>query len=48
MAAYQTIFLTRTAPDFSSLTSTLWLALVLLLFGVWLFLRHAHELVDEL
>ena len=48
MAAYQTIFLARTAPDFSSLTSTLWLAIVLLLFGVWLFLRHAHELVDEL
>ena len=48
MAAYQDIFLARAAPDYSSLHATLWLAIVLLLLGAWLFLRHAHELVDEL
>lgn len=48
IAGYQTIFLGKSLPDFGSLATPALLALGCLIVGVWIFLRHADELVDEL
>ena len=48
IAGYQTIFLDKSLPDFWSLATPALIALCCLTLGVWIFLRHADELVDEL
>ena len=48
IAGYQSIFLAQSWPDFSSLVTPTLAALGCLVLGVWIFLRHADELVDEL
>ena len=48
IAGYQTIFLNHSVPQLSTLVAPFVAGLVSLLLGVWMFLRHSDELVDEL
>jgi lipopolysaccharide transport system permease protein len=48
MAAYQTIFFSRSLPDFGSLIPFAVLTAALLVLGAWFFLSRVGELVDEL
>ena len=48
IAGYQSIFLNHAVPDWPSLLAPGLAALICVVGGAWLFLRHADELVDEL
>jgi len=48
LAAYQTVFLSREVPDFTSLLPLLLITLLFLFLGARLFLARVGELVDEL
>ena len=48
VAGYQSIFLHHAMPSWSALLAPIVAALICVLGGAWLFLRHADELVDEL
>ena len=48
ISAWQTVFLDRAWPDFSSLAPLVALTLLMLWLGAWLFLGRVGELVDEL
>lgn len=48
IAAWQTVFLDRTWPDFSSLIWLAAFALFVIWLGAWLFLGRVGELIDEL
>jgi lipopolysaccharide transport system permease protein len=48
IAGYQAIFLNHAVPDWSHLLTPVFAALIFIVGGTWVFLRHADELVDEL
>jgi lipopolysaccharide transport system permease protein len=48
VAGYQSIFLHHAMPNWSALLAPIVAAMICVLGGAWLFLRHADELVDEL
>ncbi len=48
IGAYQTIFVKAQAPNWDTLTSPLILSLILCIIAIRLFVKHSHEMVDEL